>query len=92
MVETQVGTFEIISDPMNCFVISDFEKRFVDYLNKYEYIVGDYSNELLRLKGFDKKDAKFIPDYVNEYCALDQQYFVLRNPNFDPNYKDEEEE
>jgi len=84
-VETASGLFEIIKDDNKSFVIADFDKRFVDYLKKYEFLVGDYSQGILRLKGFQKKDAKFIPDYVNEYCALDHQYYVLRNPNFDSN-------
>ena len=88
MVETTKGSFEIIKDDKNSFVIVDFE----DYLTKYEFIVGDYSNGLLRLKGFDRKNAKYIPDYVNEFCALDQQYYILRNPNFNKDYKDEEEQ
>ncbi len=92
MVETTVGLFEIIKDDKKAFVINEFEDKFVEYLTKYEYIVGDYSNNILRLKGFDKKNAKFIPDYINEFCALDQQYYILRNPNFNKDYKDEEDE
>jgi uncharacterized protein YutD len=92
MVETNKGLFEIIKDDKKAFVINEFEDKFVEYLTKYEYIVGDYSNNILRLKGFDKKNAKFIPDYINEFCALDQQYYILRNPNFNKDYKDEEDE
>ena len=92
MVETNKGLFEIIKDDKKAFVINEFEDKFVEYLIKYEYIVGDYSNNILRLKGFDKKNAKFIPDYINEFCALDQQYYILRNPNFNKDYKDEEDE
>ena len=92
MVETTVGSFEIVKDDKNSFITSDFENRFVDYLTKYEFLVGDYSNGLLRLKGFDRKNAKYIPDYVNEFCALDQQYYILKNPNFNKDYKDEEDE
>ena len=92
MVETNKGLFEIIKDDKKVFVINEFEDKFVEYLTKYEYIVGDYSNNILRLKGFDKKNAKFIPDYINEFCALDQQYYILRNPNFNKDYKDEEDE
>ena len=91
MIETQKGMFEIISDKNNSFVISDFEAKFVDYLTQYEYIVGDYSNNLLRLKGFTREKAKFIPDYINEFCTLDEQYYILRNPNYNKDYKDEEE-
>ena len=85
MVETASGLFELIKDDKDSFVVADFDKRYVEYLGKYEFLVGDYSQGLLRLKGFQKKDAKYIPDYVNEFCALDQQYYVLRNPNFNPN-------
>ena len=92
MVETNKGLFEIVKDDKKVFVINEFEDKFVEYLTKYEYIVGDYSNNILRLKGFDKKNAKFIPDYINEFCALDQQYYILRNPNFNKDYKDEEDE
>ena len=92
MLETNKGLFEIIKDDKKVFVINEFEDKFVEYLTKYEYIVGDYSNNILRLKGFDKKNTKFIPDYINEFCALDQQYYILRNPNFNKDYKDEEDE
>lgn len=91
MVETKEGLFEIIKDDNNSFVIADFENRYIPYFKKYEFLVGDYSQGLLRLKGFDSQNAKYIPDYINEYCALDHQYYILRNPNFDINYKDEEE-
>lgn len=90
-VETANGTFEIIKDLNNSFVIADFDKRYVDIFNKYEFIVGDYSQGILRLKGFNKDEAYRIPDYINEFCALDSQYYVLRNPNFDPNYQCPEE-
>ena len=92
MIETKEGLFEIIKDDSNSFVVADFDNRFIPYLRKYEFIVGDYSQGLLRLKGFNKDTAKYIPDYINEYCALDHQYYILRNPNFDINYKEEEEE
>ncbi|MCB9498492.1 MAG: DUF1027 domain-containing protein [Bacillales bacterium] len=82
MVETANGMFEIVKDENNCFVIADFDARYVELFGKYEFIVGDYSQNILRLKGFNKEDAKSIPDYVNEYCSIDCQYYVLRNPNF----------
>ncbi|MCR5741189.1 MAG: YutD family protein [Gammaproteobacteria bacterium] len=92
MIETKKGMFEILKDDNNVFVIVDFENKFVDILTKYEYIVGDYSDNKLRLKGFDRKDAKFIPDYINEFCRLDGQYYILRNPNYNKDYKEEEED
>lgn len=91
MVETAVGMFEIIKDEKNAFVIIDFEKKYVDILSRYEYIVGDYSQNILRLKGFSSENAKYIPDYINEYCSIDMQYYILKNPNFDSNKVIDEE-
>lgn len=55
MVETASGLFELIKDDKNSFVVADFDKRYVEYLGKYEFLVGDYSQGLLRLKGFQKR-------------------------------------
>ena len=91
-IETSVGVFEIVNDENEIFNISDFEKRYVELFNRYEYIVGDYFQEQLRLKGFKKEDAYRIPDYINEYFVTDSKFYILRNPNFDENYSIEEEE
>ena len=60
MVEANKGLFEIIKDDKKAFVINEFEDKFVEYLTKYEYIVGDYSNNILRLKGFDKSSVDWM--------------------------------
>ena len=91
-VESIYGIFEIVKNDQNAFKLNDFEKKYIELFNKYEYIVGDYYQENLRLKGFNKEDAKYIPDYINEYCAIDSLYYILRNPAFDINYKVSEEE
>ena len=90
-VDTDYGQFELLKDDNSTFNIIDFNKRYVEILGKYEYIVGDYFQELLRLKGFKSEDKKRIPDYINEYCSLDSNYYILRNPNFDENLVLEEE-
>ncbi len=90
-VETEYGTFELLKDDMNTFNVVDFNKKYVEILGRYEFIVGDYFQELLRLKGFKTKDKNRIPDYINEYCSLDSNYFILRNPNFDENLEVSEE-
>lgn len=91
MVETDFGEFEIIKDDENVFNVSDFNKKYVEILGKYEFLVGDYFQEILRLKGFTRETAKRIPDYINEYCSLDSNYYILRNPNFNLNLVIEEE-
>lgn len=87
MIETKCGNFEIVKDTNNVFNIVQFEERFCEILKRYEYIVGDYFQDLLRLKGFTKENTYRIPDYINEFCALDSQYYILRNLDYDPNFE-----
>ncbi|XOW21284.1 DUF1027 domain-containing protein [Lactococcus cremoris] len=63
------------------------EQRFSDVLDKYDYIVGDWGFEQLRLKGFFSTSRKkmladnkidHLEDYINEYCNYGCAYFVLR--------------
>ncbi|SFC21557.1 Uncharacterized protein YutD [Alkalibacterium subtropicum] len=70
------------------------EERYSDFLEKYDYIVGDMSYGKLRLRGFYKDDVKKIPidmrisyleDYLLEYCSFGCAYFVLEN--MEPNKK-----
>ncbi|MBP5343188.1 DUF1027 domain-containing protein [bacterium] len=91
MIETNFGEFEIIKDDENVFNVSDFNKRYVEILGKYEFIIGDYFQGILRLKGFTRETSKRIPDYINEYCSLDSNYYILRNPNFNLDLKIDEE-
>ncbi len=51
-----------------------FIARYSDILDKYDYIVGDYGYDQLRLKGFikysisrDDKCFSNIQDYIFEY-------------------------
>jgi uncharacterized protein YutD len=84
MIETIHGEFELIKDYKEGFVLDDFNKRYLDIFNVYQYVVGDYSAGLLRLKGFTKDNYKTIPDYIVESCAPGCAYFVLKNPKFNP--------
>lgn len=64
-----------------------FRKRYVDLLEKYDYIVGDWGYGQLRLKGFYEdtheqasKETKisFLEEYLSEYCNFGCAYFVLK--------------
>ncbi|MFB9860358.1 YutD family protein [Salinicoccus siamensis] len=79
--------FELIEDYREAFDEAQFEGKYSEVLNKYDYIVGDIGYEKLRLTGFyrDSKkkvepDKKFsaIEDYISEYCNFGCAYFVLR--------------
>lgn len=79
--------FEILRDDQNAFDETSFISRYSEILDKYDFIVGDYGYEQLRLKGFyhdsnKKSDANkrfsSIQDYILEYCNFGCKYFVLR--------------
>ncbi len=90
MIETMHGEFEIIKNYRDAFVLDDFNKRYIDILNIYPYIVGDYSAGILRLKGFTKEHFNLIPDYLVESCAPNCAYFIMKNPKYNP-YLDRKE-
>ena len=77
----------ILENEKNAFDATVFSQRFSEILLKYDYIVGDWGNEQLRLKGFykDDRDVKKtnrisrLDDYIKEYCNFGCAYFVLEN-------------
>lgn len=79
--------YEIIEDNGDCFDYDVFASRYTDYFFDYDYIIGDYAYNKLRLKGFcEKKNPKFnkINDYngkksyLEEECAYNCKFFVLK--------------
>ena len=81
--------FELIENYKEGFDLTAFHQRFSEILTKFDYIVGDWGNEQLRLRGFYKderaneSDEKIsrLEDYLLEYCSYGCAYFVLENPN-----------
>lgn len=64
-----------------------FKERYSEVLERYDYIVGDWGYNQLRLRGFYQeghpratKDSVIssLVDYLNEYCNFGCAYFVLR--------------
>ncbi len=78
MIETEHGNFELIKDYKEALEIKVFNERYVKYLDKYLYIVGDYSADMLRLKGFTEENYQTIPDYLMESATPNAPYFVLK--------------
>lgn len=61
-------------------------ERYNEILDKYDYIVGDWGYDQLRLRGFYKDDRRGVSkdqligtleDYLYEYCNFGCAYFVL---------------
>lgn len=78
MIETEHGNYEILKDHKEALEIKAFNERYVAYLDKYTYIVGDYSADMLRFKGFTDENYQTIPDYLMESATPNAPYYVLK--------------
>lgn len=87
IIDTEFGQFELLKNYREAFDLTKFQERYVDVaFDKYMYIVGDMSSDILRLKGFNsdaqsKNGFKHIPDYLNESCSFNCAYYVLKRVN-----------
>jgi uncharacterized protein YutD len=80
-------SFKLLKDYREGFDEEKFQEKYIDILDKYDYVVGDWSAEKLRLKGFYHNKKKDIPgdqrysaikNYLKEYCAYGCAYFILQ--------------
>lgn len=71
----------------DCLNIDELESLFTDYFYDYDYILGDYSYNKLRLKGFYNSNSKKVKKinnindykkYINDFCAADCPYFLIK--------------
>ncbi|MFD2670745.1 YutD family protein [Marinicrinis sediminis] len=89
MIQLGGKQYELLKDHRNGWNAEAFRDRYSEVLDKYEYIVGDWGYNQLRLKGFHKEHTgKQVPrdqntfdqleDYLLEYCNFGCAYFVLK--------------
>jgi uncharacterized protein YutD len=87
MICVQNQCFEIVKDEKSGFNEEAFKGRYSDILNKYDFIVGDWGYNQLRLRGFfDDQNQKAsydtkistLDEYIYEYCNFGCAYFVLK--------------
>lgn len=87
--ELLIGTrqYKLVVDYREGFDPQKLGERYSEVLARYDYIVGDWGYEQLRLKGFfDKDNRKALPDqridmledYLYEYCNFGCAYFVIQ--------------
>ena len=78
----------LLLDYRQGFQIEKLQERFSQILTKYDYIVGDWGYDQLRLHGFYEVGSKKgspsqnidrLEDYLYEYCNFGCAYFVLKN-------------
>lgn len=87
------SAYELVTDYKDAFELESFLNRYVPYFEGFDYIVGDWGFEQLRLKGFYDLNRKraprnqridFLDDYLKEYCNFDCKYFVLEKIDKEP--------
>ena len=80
--------YELVKNYRDGFQTEKLQERFSHVLTKYDYIVGDWGYDQLRLRGFYRHGSKWgtpmqsidlLDDYLTEYCNFGCAYFVLHN-------------
>lgn len=80
--------YELVKNYRNGFSAEQFADRFSMVLAKYDYIVGDWGYDQLRLRGFyadsrsrvdSQRKIHDLEDYLYEACNFGCPYFVVRN-------------
>ncbi|EZH66047.1 YutD family protein [Geomicrobium sp. JCM 19038] len=92
MIQLNNQQFELIEESREGWDEEAFQNRYSEVLNKYDFIVGDWGHEQLRLRGFfndNNKKAAFdskvstVYDYLYEFCNFDCPYFILKKVKSD---------
>ena len=84
--------YKLLEDYRDCFLLDEVKEKLndTDYFNEFDYILGDYSYDKLRLKGFcDKNNKRYNKindystkdEYLKKLCAYKCKYFVLKRVN-----------
>lgn len=89
-IKIENNTYQIIENINNCLDIEELKNKYTDYFDSYDYILGDYAYNKLRLKGFcDKKnkkcnkinDIEIKDNYLKYQCAYKCNYFLIKKVN-----------
>lgn len=87
MLELNGNHYEVIANVKEGFQEDAVKDRYSEILAKYDFIVGDWGYEQLRLRGFyhdrhpkSSIDSRIstLEDYLYEYCNFGCAYFVLK--------------
>ena len=87
MIEVEGIKYNLEKNYKDAFVKEEFSSLWTDYFKEFDYVVGDYSYNKLRLKGFyDSKNPKVkelndianLEKYLEDFCAYECRYFVLK--------------
>ena len=82
------NNYSILENKNDCLNLEELKNLYTDYFESYDYILGDYAYNKLRLKGFCCKNNKKFNDindintkdkYLKELCAYECNYFLIKN-------------
>lgn len=80
-------TYEIMRNDDNCLSKEELKEKITDYFDNFDYIMGDFSYDKVRLKGYNDSnnekttrvnDIKYLDDYINNYCNYGSKIFLLK--------------
>lgn len=78
--------YEILKNYREAYNLEEIQKRYTEYFEPFDYIVGDWAYGKLRLKGFykennknsrDLNNYKYVDNYLKNNCSNDCRYFIL---------------
>lgn len=81
------NNYELVRNNKECFNMEDTESLLTEYFEKFDYVLGDYAYDKLRLKGFYDKTNKNVSNinnitdvdnYIRDFCAYEGKYFLLK--------------
>lgn len=80
--------YRLVYNYRDAFDPEKLADRFSSILGKFDYIVGDWGYDQLRLRGFyeesnplyqENRSVDTIQEYINEECNFGCAYFVIQN-------------
>ena len=86
-VEINGVQYEVVRNDDNCLNKEELSEKITDYFDSYDYILGDFAYEKVRLKGYyeanNKKatninNIKNLDDYIKNYCSFGAKIFLLK--------------
>ena len=89
-IELLDNKYELVRNDKDCFNYEEIKDKATEYFKDYDYILGDYAYDKVRLKGYydttNKKvreinDIKLIDNYIENYCSYGAKIFLLKKIN-----------
>ena len=86
-IEINGTVYEIIREDDKCVNREELLEKMTDYFEPYDYILGDYAYEKLRLKGYYEEKSKKateinniknVDNYIKNYCSYGAKIFLLK--------------